>query len=595
MGSSARANQGEARQACPRGFAGPPRLPVDPERRAGVSPARGPGDPAPGGSMTRHDGTARWSRAVPILALALAIAAAWAVAGCGGGGGGGGETGPTRVEQIRTAVEQAGKVAPLGPDTDTVTDTTVLEEGDYQNTYEQHDAIKNLEGVAYLGLNDDIIWPGSLVTGEHLHQFVYEPIIVPRGPITLSVSLESAGGTGQLSLEVTDPMLSTVRQGIQDLLAQAITPGTTVPAKVDYREERVSNVSHMNLFIGADVSYGSGSLSTRFDWSSTERRNKMLAKYTQIYYTVDVDPPVGPEELFASSVTPEQVAEVMPPGSRPVYVASVAYGMMAVLCIETDFSEDEMKTALDFAWSGTFDAEVKAGYSVKDVLQSSTITIIVYGGSPKNLGDVETGYEGFQKVLDASKEYGPDTPGVPILYKFRHLGDNTLAQVSLTSQYTVVKALQLRQRIEVIVDQFICTSASDEWGSSTVDIDTLQVWVNAWQRVNLTTPEVRLGTEDMVVYDGPGGEKHMSAGTTLTAGSSALLEFNTRDFDFSLARLELSGHARDQDDWSPDDHGYGLLPITSSQLNLGTQRVMTIESAGDFKIDAYIRLLDATR
>jgi hypothetical protein len=410
--------------------------------------------------------------------------------------------------------------------------------------------------------------------------------------VTLSVSLEGAGGQGKLSRQVADPKLSEIRQGIQDLLSQAVSPGTTVPARVDYREQRVSNVSHMSMFLAADVKYGEGSLSTRFDWSSTARRNKIIAKYTQIYYTVDVDPPAGAEALFAPSVTPEQVTAALPPGSLPVYVASVAYGMMAVLCIETDFTEDEMAAALDAAWKGTVDAQIKAGYTAKRILESSSITVIVYGGSTKGLGAVETGYAGFQKVLAASKTYGPDTPGVPIVYKFLHVADNTLALVSLTSQYTIVKPLQIRQRVELIVDKFVCMSSSDEAGG--IDVDQLTVWVNAWQRRDLATAEVRAGPADQIAYNWPGGEYEMYAGTELTAGSSVMLEFDTRSYDFSLARIEISGHARDWDAVK-DDHGYGYLPIVSSQLFLGTTRKMAIISGGEYEIDAHIRLLDATR
>src|SRR5512143_1222557 len=148
----------------------------------------------------------------------LAASAVLAVLGIGmaGCGGGGGQAGPTREEQILATIDKAGKVVPLGPDSDEVTGTEVKEEGDFQNTYEHHDAIANLENVAYLGLNDDLIWPGALVKGTHAHEFVFEPISMARGPITLSVSLEGSGSTGPLAVQVADPKLSTVRQGIAD-------------------------------------------------------------------------------------------------------------------------------------------------------------------------------------------------------------------------------------------------------------------------------------------------------------------------------------------------------------------------------------------
>jgi hypothetical protein len=494
---------------------------------------------------------------------------------------------PDREQDILDAIEEAGMVVPLGPNSDVVTASETKVEGDYEKIYEQHDALANLENVAYFGLNDDLVWPGALVKGTHAHDFVFEPIAIPRGPITMSVSLEGSGSTGPLSIVVDDPKLSTVRDGISQLLAGAMTPGTHVPARVDYREQQVSNQSHMSLFVGADVSYGAGSLATRFDWNSTTRRNKVMVKYTQIYYTVDLDTPESPVALVADSVTGEDVAAAMPPGSMPLYVASVGYGMMAVMFIETNFTEEEMKLALNAAYAGAFDADVAIGYTAKDVLEESNITIIVYGGGTKGLGDIETGYEGFQKVIAASQNYGPETPGVPIVYKFRHVRDNTLGLVSLTSQYTLVRPVQIRQRLAVRVEAFTCEMSDDEGAGNNVDIDRMTAWVTAYEG----TPPNPIPPGTIEIYRYAGAEIVMGVGHRHVVGQEVAVAFDTRSYPLDDAVLALQAYARDYDPLSANEEDNRILWLSGRQFfeNGGRHAVYLYSADFRFKVDFTLR------
>jgi Thiol-activated cytolysin len=522
------------------------------------------------------------------VVAASTLLAALGMAGCGGGAG---DKGPSREEQILATIGKAGKVVPLGPDSDLVTNTEVKDEGDFRNTYEQHDAIANLENVVYLGLNDDLIWPGAMVKGTNAHQFVFEPISIARGPITLSVSLEGSGSTGPLAVQVADPKLSTVRQGIADLLQGAITPGATIPARVDYREEQVSNESHMNMFVGADVKYGAGSLDTRFDWNSVDKRTKILVKYTQIYYTVDLDTPTSPLALVGAAASPADVAAAMPAGSLPLYVATVGYGMMAIMCIETNFTAEEMKLALNAAYSGAVDAKVKFGYSAKDILEKSSITIIVYGGSTKGLGDIETGYAGFQKVIDASQQYGPDTPGVPIFYKFRHVADNTLALVSLTSQYSVVRPLQIRQHVIVKAVQFVCEMSDDEGAGNDVDMNRFGAYTTAYQG----NPLAPIPPGEQTIYWYAGTAINMPAGSIHTAGQEVTVVFDTETYDFNDARLDLRAYANDYDPLSSDESDNRTLSLTGRQIFENSGRHDVYLYSADFRFKAEFLLSDGTR
>ena len=395
----------------------------------------------------------------------------------------------------------AQKVVPLASEKNQITESSSKDSTNgYRYTYEKHDVVDNIESIAYLGLNDDIIWPGNLVKGDRAHDFVYEPISVDRAPVTLSISIESSSTGASIVQEVADPKLSTVRQGISDLLKKAITSDTKVPAKVEFSYEQIFSRSQMNLFVSADVSYGGGDLSAQFNWDQVSSKTRIMAKYRQIYYSIDVDVPQTPLDFFDPSLTPKQLSAAMGPGSCPLYVAGVSYGLMAIMCIESSYSYDQMKLALDASYSGTVDVDLGFGLTAQEVMASSSIKIIVYGGSTAGLSDIETGFSGFMKVVEASKDFTKDSPGVPLVYKFRHLIDNTLALVTLTSQYTLVIPLKIKQIVNVKVLNFVCTMADDEGLDNTVDIDRYYVYANAFNRTGSTDPGIQFNPLDQQVY-----------------------------------------------------------------------------------------------
>lgn len=368
----------------------------------------------------------------------------------------------TDKAEIIKIVTDAGKIiAPEELKDPDIPQNITSEDGKTQYVDTTYHVKDNIDSILYLGLNDDIIWPANLVKGSEADKFVYEPIIVARAPVTLSLSLESSLSTGpSITQVVDDPKLSTIRQGISNLIKNGITGETKVPARVEFNYERVYNESQLNLVLGTDIKYGAGKLNTKFNWDSNTKKTKIMAVYKQIYYSIDVDTPMSPADFIAPSMTATELSTAMPMGSMPMYIASVSYGMMALMFIETDESEDTIKAALEAGYSGV---EVKGDLDVKEILGESSIKIIVYGGSTANLKNLETGYDGFKKVIEASSDFGPQTPGVPILYKFRNLTDNTLALTTLESDYTV--------RTEYKVDQQLCGPFGGEGGSNATTLD----------------------------------------------------------------------------------------------------------------------------
>ena len=86
----------------------------------------------------------------------------------------------------------------------------------------------------------------------------------------------------------------------------------------------------------------SASIAASFDFSRSNVRSRYLVKYTQAYYTVDIDAPGRPSDFFADGVTVEDVGAIIDAENPPLYVASVTYGRMVVFTFESEYSGEEL-------------------------------------------------------------------------------------------------------------------------------------------------------------------------------------------------------------------------------------------------------------
>jgi len=504
---------------------------------------------------------------------------------------------------IASIVNNAGKVEPLAETEHTVT-TSEERDDQYKYTVDKHHVVDNIDSIYYLGLNDDIIWPGSLIRGDTAHDFLYTPISTRRAPVTLSVSLESVSCAGELTKQVNDPKLSTIRTGIRDLLQAARNDCTTIPAKVHFSYQRVYNESHLNLFVKANVKYGAGDLDTKFTWDSQTKKTKMMAKYQQIYYSVDIDTPTSPAAFFnPSATTVGELAAAMPTGSRPLYVASVSYGMMALMFIESNYSEQTMNATLNASYSGVLDVEVETGVTAQKAMEDSTISIVVYGGSTLGLGELETGLPGFLKVIHASMNAGPDSPGVPLVYKFRHLADNTLALVTLMSDYSIKgPPIPLLPKVRVTLDKFKCTMSDDEGAGNLVDMDRFQLKATAFNKASTGEPgtPAQSPNPQYVCNWATSGEYDMDVGDEwppanqqgsyyLDIQYNNLYPYGPGNWDFAYLKLEAS--ARDYDTTSADEWGSGFIELKTGGDTVGAtgtkQHIWEIRCS-DFAFDVYV-------
>ena len=358
-------------------------------------------------------------------------------AGFGGSGGSSNATDEARRAAIDEVVRASGMlaVADAEPKTEvTCSDCpTNGQEGDAYCAYARVRETRRYDEYVAFQPNSATLWPGNVVRGADAARGDLVPVSVPLAPVTFSVSLENL--TGSPVGRMDSPSLSNFREERNRILSGEVTGAT--PANLHLDVTQVYSESHLAVEVGASVdAVGFGSFSGSFGFNSSDKRTKIVVNFTQAYYTIDVDTPQRPADLFGPSVTAGQIAEFVSSDSPPLYVQSITYGRRVLFTIESDDTFDEIDTSV----SASFDAILadvggSVSTSQSERLSSSRIQAFVLGGGGAEAVGVIDGFDGLKEYIKSGGDYSKDSPGAPIAYKLAYL-DNTPARFALTTEYT---------------------------------------------------------------------------------------------------------------------------------------------------------------
>ncbi|MEM7103665.1 MAG: thiol-activated cytolysin family protein [Bacteroidota bacterium] len=279
--------------------------------------------------------------------------------------------------------------------------------------------------------SSDVIYPGGMLYGESIVDGSYTPFLVQRLPVTLSTSL--SGVSGSVSSVVEEPKLSSVREAINELLAQEITGAT--PAQIIFSIEQIHDENHLRLAVGANVGGLFAKVRASYNFSNSHSKAYFLVKFLQIYYTIDVDNEAfaSPSDCCVDYPTSEQIGDY-----SPVYVSSVKYGRMAMFMVESSKSASETEIALN----ASFNAFIASGgvdinTEYDQTLEESSIKALIIGGSGESAVQAVSGVNGLMSYITEGGNYSSDSPGSPLSYTLRFLKDNSIYKVVLATEYTV--------------------------------------------------------------------------------------------------------------------------------------------------------------
>jgi thiol-activated cytolysin len=334
-------------------------------------------------------------------------------------------------------------------------------DGDYSCTTTNLQETRQYDKIVALSANSESLWPGAIVSGDSVYTGLFTQLVFDRAPLAVSISLENLGG-GKAML-MSKPSLSAFRDGIGQVLMSSVTGATA--ANIYSEVEQVHSEKQLTLALGASVAYSGVKVAASFNWDQKDVMSRYVVKYTQAYYTVDVDEPEDASAFFTKDVTLEDVQAKVGPGSPPVYVSSITYGRMVIFTFESKYSGEEMGAALDFAYKGGIEVSGDVSVKYKDIIENSKITAFILGGSGGDAAQAIDSYDALIEFIKKGGNYSKDSPGAPIAYKLAYLKDNSPARLSFTTDYEVKDCVRVGQQIKVQLKSINVESAGGDYGN----------------------------------------------------------------------------------------------------------------------------------
>ena len=364
-------------------------------------------------------------------------------AGCGSSGGGGDDSlvDSQKIDENIAALYHLDQIEPFDeqPSGDAVSKTYELEGRTYECSEQEYNVAAEYDEQLTLNPTTDILWPGAILDGATIDTGEYVPIVAARKPITISVSLVNIAGSKMRT--VKDPKLSTMRNAIAEILGQDVTGATE--ARVTFEIVDVYSESQLDLAVGVTYKNGLNSVKNQFDFSNTEILSRTLVKFLQVYYTIDVDLPEKPSDLFDQSVSWETLDKHISGQVSPMYVSTISYGRMALFSLESTYSSTQVHNALQ-ASIAAINTNVSVDMTHKSVLTESTMKATIIGGSGQQAVQAVNGFDGLKEYMTSGGNYDKNTAAAPLAYKMRYLSDNGTCRIVMAQNYVVKSCNELK-------------------------------------------------------------------------------------------------------------------------------------------------------
>ncbi|MFP4367583.1 MAG: thiol-activated cytolysin family protein [bacterium] len=298
---------------------------------------------------------------------------------------------------------------------------------EYVYTIDYYSVAAGYDEQIVLNPQTDAIYPGALIKGESVLDGSYVLIPAKRRPITISTSLT---GSGDVSVTVDDPKLSTIRTAINNLMKQEYQ---VPPANLGFTMEQAYSEQQLKLSLRSSYNSGFVDVAGGFDYSNKKIRTRLVAKFIQSYYTLDMDMPSSPADLFEGEVNTTLFGTHM-----PMYVSTVTYGRMALFTIESELEETQVKAFLEGSYANI---DASASSEFESLMASSTMKVYILGGSGADAVQTVDGFEAFKDYIKSGGNFSQENPGAPISYKLRYITDNTIGKIVFAANYPIRTAI----------------------------------------------------------------------------------------------------------------------------------------------------------
>ena len=254
------------------------------------------------------------------------------------------------------------------------------------------------------------IWIGNLLTGSSVADCNYKPLIYPRTPINITLTLP-----GTDSKKIVAPSFSTFMQYIQEQTSK----GTfSQNSEFNFTKEQFSSYNELKVAFGSNVNtqvlfWGSQSGTQKEDQFITKATG-LYIKFYQTSFKAIMDYPIGqiasiPENLVDSAV----------------YINSISFGRLGIMTLETNSAVQYSKETVNRTFNKLFSSGSSSlTVEEKDFLNGCDFKIYFIGGNSSTVVESFTGYDGFIQHIKKGV-FSKNEPGVPLFCTFNNVKDNS--------------------------------------------------------------------------------------------------------------------------------------------------------------------------
>jgi thiol-activated cytolysin/VCBS repeat protein len=411
--------------------------------------------------------------------------------------------------------------------------------------------------------NVEILWPGSLLQGRSYKEgddlnALLALTVAERTPIKVSIpALKTADNFREVV-----PDQATVSQAIGAMLGAATEADLRTPSSIWYDMQSYHSEEQFALQMGVSGRYMGFSAKASFSYDQTAEETTVVMHFVEKMFEVVVAPPQTPRAFFSPAFTQAKLDEQIQlgrigPDNLPIYVSNVVYGRMFTFTMTSTKSEQEIRAALQAAYSfGVGDVQADLSAEQRSLIQASRISIASVGGDAQATIDVIRSGD-WRAYFTSTSSLASATP---LSYTFRSLADGTVALVTETTSYdrTVCDPLLTSgflavQSVQPQLTTPFTASAGDLNGDGRLDL--------VWNHLG-TTNAVRVG------FGKTDGTFDMATASVVTVPVSPAGGWTA----FKLVVADMNGDGKDDLAWN--------------RVASGTSDTLVALSRGDGTFDA---------
>ncbi|WP_143307502.1 thiol-activated cytolysin family protein [Chitinophaga vietnamensis] len=272
--------------------------------------------------------------------------------------------------------------------------------------------------------NSNVVYPGSIIQGGSVDNFLLRPILGYGRPITVSVSIPTS--PNKVSKTVALASGAEMRRIVREALTNEFA-GSGGVAKMNYEMKAFSYYQEMKELYRyntkSNLLFINSATASDRNVDMIKRNTGVMVRFWQENFTIDMDIPED-GQLIDRNADPA-IFE----GHKPLYVSTVKYGRMGIMSIESD--EEESKVIATFQKAFSILGIVNGGSTLTDeeqrIINAADVKVSMVGVAGEDAVQTIAGVSGLATLLAKGQTYTPQLPGVPIAFSMRDVDtDSTI-------------------------------------------------------------------------------------------------------------------------------------------------------------------------